>query len=145
VRGAGVADTYWPEPDSRLGSEKFETNDLVELREGGVFLRGRASDLINVAGRKVSPDTIESVLGVHPGVRECLVLGLPGVEESRGDTIAAVVAAGPEVTDAALGEFVRARLPDWQVPREWRRVDSLEANSRGKLSRSEWRARWGDR
>jgi len=31
------------------------------------------------------------------------------------------------------------RLPAWQVPREWWLVDSLEANQRGKVSRSELR------
>ncbi len=139
VRGANVAETYWPEPDARLGGGTFRTSDLVELRDGGVFLRGRAGDLINVAGRKVAPETIEQALLAHPAVRECLVLGLPSEDAARGDVVAAVVAAQADVSSKQLSEFLHACLPDWQIPREWRLVESLEVNARGKLSRAEWR------
>ena len=140
VSGANVGETYWPEPDARLGSGTFRTNDLVELRDGGVFLRGRASDLINVAGRKVAPETIEQALLTHSAVRECLVLGLPSEDAARGDEVAAVVATREEVTVEQLRQFLHTRLPDWQIPREWRLVESLTVNARGKLSRAEWRS-----
>lgn len=140
VSGASVGETYWPEPDARLGGGTFRTSDLVELRDGGVFLRGRASDLINVAGRKVAPETIEQALLAHPAVRECLVLGLPSADAARGDEVAAVVATREEVTIEQLRQFLHARLPDWQIPREWRLVESLMVNARGKLSRAEWRS-----
>ena len=142
VRGATVAETYWPEPDARLGGGAFHTSDLVELRDGGVFLRGRASDLINVAGRKVAPETIEQALLTHPAVRECLVLGLPSEDAARGDEVAVVVATREEVSIEQLRQHLHDRLPDWQIPREWRLVKSLEINARGKLSRAEWREKW---
>ena len=139
VTGANVAETYWPEPDPRLSGGIFRTSDLVELRGDAVFLRGRASDLINVAGRKVAPETIEQALLAHPAVRECLVLGLPSDDTARGDEIAAVFAARAEISIEQLREFLHDRLPDWQIPREWRAVESLAVNARGKLSRAEWR------
>jgi acyl-CoA synthetase (AMP-forming)/AMP-acid ligase II len=43
---------------------------------------------------------------------------------------------------AELKQFLLARLPAWQVPREWRFVDSLAANERGKISRTEWRKKF---
>ena len=139
VTGANVAETYWPEPDPRLSGGVFRTSDLVELRGDAVFLRGRASDLINVAGRKVAPETIEQALLAHPAVRECLVLGLPSDDAARGDEIAAVFAPRAEISIEQLRQFLHDRLPDWQIPREWRRVESLAVNARGKLSRAEWR------
>jgi acyl-CoA synthetase (AMP-forming)/AMP-acid ligase II len=142
VTGANVGETYWPDPDARLGGGTFRTSDLVELRDGGVFLRGRTSDLINVAGRKVAPETIEQALLAHPAVRECLVLGLPSEDAARGDEVAAVVATQEEVTVEQLRQFLHARLPDWQLPREWRLVESLTVNARGKLSRAEWRSQF---
>ena len=139
VSGASVGETYWPEPDARLGGGTFRTSDLVELRDDGVFLRGRAGDLINVAGRKVAPETVEQALLTHPAVRECLVLSLPSADAARGDEVAAVVATREEISIEQLRQFLHARLPDWQIPREWRLVDSLTTNARGKLSRAEWR------
>lgn len=139
VRSAAVGTTYWPEAEATLSNGCFRTADLAELRDGLVFLRGRASDVINVAGRKVFPEAIEQVLAGHPAVRECVVLGVPATEPERGEDIAAVVVPRGEVTAGELREFLAARLPAWQVPRVWRWVENLPVSGRGKLSRAEAR------
>lgn len=142
VRGANVAETYWPARDDALGGGRFQTCDLAELRDGEVFLLGRAGDLINVAGRKIVPETIEAALLQHPAVRGCIVFGVPDHETDRNEKIAACVEARPPVQTEELRQLVLARLPAWQVPREWWFVDSLGANERGKLSRGDWRERF---
>jgi acyl-coenzyme A synthetase/AMP-(fatty) acid ligase len=109
-----------------------------------VFLRGRATEQINVAGRKVSPEWIESQLAQHPGVRECLVFGVPSHDPSRGETIVACVAAQLGVGETGLKAFLLTRLPAWQVPREWVFVEALPVNQRGKLSRAEWRRKFAE-
>jgi acyl-CoA synthetase (AMP-forming)/AMP-acid ligase II len=50
-----------------------------------------------------------------------------------------VVATLEPVTEEALRQFLLARLPTWQVPRQWRFVATLHTNHRGKISRAEWR------
>lgn len=143
VRSAAVGQTYWPVPESSLGRGCYSTSDLSEIQDGLVFLRGRASDQINVAGRKVSPETVERALVQHPRVRECLVFGASGAGNGRGEIIVACVVASSGVTGDELKQFLLGQLPAWQAPREWRFLDSLEPNQRGKLSRAEWRARLG--
>jgi long-chain acyl-CoA synthetase len=142
VCSRAVAETYWPEPQPALGGGRFRTADLVELKDGKVFLRGRLSDLINVAGRKVAPEIIERALLEHPAVRDCLVFGVPSAEVDRSELIAAVVAARGQGSADTLRQFLLGRLPPWQVPREWRFVESLQTNARGKVSRAEWRNRF---
>jgi acyl-CoA synthetase (AMP-forming)/AMP-acid ligase II len=142
VRGVNVAETYWPERDDALGGSRFQTRDLAELREGTVILRGRSGDAINMAGRKVSPETIEAVLHQHPGVRSCLVFGVPSGETDRFETIVACVEAPSSLPTEDLRQFMLARLPAWQVPRQWWFVDSLAINPRGKVSRADWRERF---
>jgi len=142
VRGRAVGQTYWPEPQPNLKGGVYRTSDLVELKGGRVFLRGRAGDLINVAGRKVTPEAIERVLLGHPQVRECLVFGAPSPEAERTDMVVACVAVQSGVTADRLRNFLLSRLPAWQVPREWRLVASLQMNSRGKVSRADWRRRY---
>jgi long-chain acyl-CoA synthetase len=100
-------------------------------------LRGRLGDQINVAGRKVSPETIEHALLAHPQVRECLVFGMPSRDVERTEVIVAVVASAAK--EPELKHFLLQMLPAWQVPREWHFVDSLSTNARGKISRAEWR------
>jgi acyl-coenzyme A synthetase/AMP-(fatty) acid ligase len=142
VRSAAVGATYWPEPAANLGQGRYATSDLAELRDGRVFLRGRAGDLINVAGRKVVPEAVERVLLGHPAVRDCLVFGVPSADAGRSEVVVAAVAAEASAGETALKDYALARLPAWQVPRAWWFVDSLAANQRGKLSRAEWRQRF---
>ncbi len=145
VRGHAVGETYWPDAASNLREGVFRTSDLAEIQNGLVYFRGRACDRINVAGRKVSPETIEKVLSGHPAIRECLVFGLPSTESGRGEAIVACVAAKADLTVEAVRQYAMSLLPAWQVPRQWWFVESLEVNGRGKISRSEWRRRFLER
>jgi acyl-CoA synthetase (AMP-forming)/AMP-acid ligase II len=122
-----------------LGQGIFCTSDLGEILGNQLYLRGRATDQINVAGRKVSPEAIERILSAHPAVRECVVFGIPSPEIERGDTIIACLSVHEQIDSDVLKEFLITRLPAWQMPREWQFVDSLEVNGRGKLSRAHWR------
>ena len=145
VRSRAVAESYLPTADACLGAGQFQTSDLAEITDGLVYLRGRAGDVINVAGRKVSPISIEQALNQHPSVSASLVFGVPGRDAERGDTIVACVETRRTVAAETLRQFLLARLDAWQVPREWWFVDSLATGQRGKISRAEWRKRFLDR
>jgi long-chain acyl-CoA synthetase len=142
VRSQAIAETYWPNPSAELGQGVFRTRDVARIEDQKLLLCGRASDQINVAGRKVLPETIEAVLSAHPEVRACLAFGVPSNDSQRGETIVACVAGKTSVPQETLKQFALTHLPSWQVPREWWMVDNLEPNGRGKLSRAEWRKRY---
>lgn len=142
VRGHAVGETYSPEPSTNLAGGCFRTSDLVEIIEGSVYMRGRAGDQINVAGRKLSPEVVEKALLSHPAIRECLVFGVPSADADRTDTIVACIAAAIPINAESLRLFLLETLPAWQIPREWLFVKSLETNQRGKLSRAEWRRKF---
>ncbi len=142
VISGAVGETYWPEPDASLGAGRFQTSDLAEIKDGRVYLRGRSSDQINVAGRKVSPATIEAALGAHEAVRECLVFSVPSQDAQRIDHIVACIVARTAVPVEALRQALLSKLPAWQVPRDWWFVASLGADTRGKVSRVQWRRKY---
>jgi acyl-CoA synthetase (AMP-forming)/AMP-acid ligase II len=142
VKSWAVAQSYWPEPSPTLGHGIFQTADLAEIRNGHVFIQGRLGDLINVAGRKISPETIERLLITHPGIRECVVFGAPSREAERTETIVAFVVSDARTTERDLKQFLLERLPAWQVPRHWQFVDTIPASDRGKVSRAECRRHW---
>ena len=145
VRSNAVGETYWPAPHTALGNGCFETSDLAELKDGLVFWRGRASEIINVAGRKVSPLAIEHALTEHPQVRACLVFGVPALDPGRAEDVVACVVADGVVTPESLRDFLLSRIAPWQMPRDWWFVDSLEPNRLGKLSRAAWRQKYLER
>jgi long-chain acyl-CoA synthetase len=143
VRSRAVAETYWPEKMDSLGGGIFQTGDLAELKDGSVFLRGRLGDQINVAGRKLSPETVERALLAHPQLRECLVFGVPSRDAERTEIIVAIIIS--DAPESELKNFLLQTLPAWQVPREWHFVDSLSADARGKISRAGWRKQFAAR
>jgi acyl-CoA synthetase (AMP-forming)/AMP-acid ligase II len=145
VRGRAVGETYWPQAAETLRSGRFQTADLAEWRGGLLYLRGRLSDRINVAGRKLSPEVVEAALREHPLVRQCVVFGVPNVEADRAEVVAVAVDLKRSVPTEALRQFLLERLPAWQVPRAWWPIDSLAANQRGKISRGELRRRFLER
>lgn len=140
VHGAAVGEGYWPTPSTALSKGVFTTADLAELREGCVFLRGRAGDLINVAGRKLHPESIELAIERHPLVHQCVVFGVPDAE--RGERIAAVVNGAPDCDAELLRSHLGQFFAPWQLPKEWWFTPTLQADTRGKLSRSQWRERF---
>jgi acyl-CoA synthetase (AMP-forming)/AMP-acid ligase II len=144
VRSRAVGLTYWPEPSAELRDGFFQTSDLAQIQGGVVFLRGRRSDQINIAGRKVSPELIERVLASHGAVEECLVFGAPSPDH-RTEIIVACLSTRSAARVEELKRHLLERLPAWQVPREWWFVPSLQTNARGKLSRAEWRRRYLER
>jgi len=109
VRSAAVADGYFPEPDeARLGNGVFVPDDLLVRSGDGFRITGRASDVINVAGRKVNPAEVEATLLSFAGVREAVVFARGSV--LRNEEVAACVVANHAVQQSALLDFCRRRL-----------------------------------
>lgn len=142
VRGEAVGTRYIPNEPERLSQGCFSTSDLVDLRDGHVRLLGRASDIINVAGRKVTPEAIEQVLATHPAVESCIIFGVPSEDVTRGESIIATVKLKENASVDSLRQHLLGQLAAWQLPRDWHFTDELSPNNRGKTPRAEWRQRW---
>ena len=141
IESEAVGETYLPNPQPTLHAGRFETADLAELRDHLVFLHGRASDLLNIAGRKASPESIEAVLRTHPNLVECVVFGIQESQD-RGDTVVAALHTKTEIPIPELTRFLSQKIPAWQIPRRWWFTKDLAPNSRGKVSRAEWKHRF---
>ena len=149
VSGAAVGECYWPsspENTAQLGGGRFVTSDLAELlpADGGgsapmVALSGRRDDLINIAGRKVSPPRVEAAILRETAVKHCVVFGVPSSEPSRGHDSVAVVAPVDDFDLEVLKSRIAERLQPYEMPRRWWINGALEPDSRGKFSRAKWR------
>ncbi len=135
VRSPAVGSGYFPGEDADLRAGLFQPADLLEWQGEGYVITGRVSDVINVAGRKVNPAEIETVLRSCPGVTDVVVLGLPA--GFRGEDVAACIVG--DVGAEALRVFCAARLAGWQIPRQWIHLLEIPLNARGKVSRSDLR------
>lgn len=121
---------------AKFDAGRFLTDDLVEMTDDGeVRIRGRASGLINIAGKKVNPREIENVILEIAGVREAVVFGSPG--GSRGEVVSAAVVADPGVTRKSIREHCMSVLSAHKVPRVVKMLDEIPVDERGKVKKSD--------
>jgi acyl-coenzyme A synthetase/AMP-(fatty) acid ligase len=142
VEGCNVGEGYWPRIDDALCDGRFTTSDLADVRDGAVFMRGRVSDSVNIAGRKLNPADVEAALLSCAAVRHCVVFGVPSADASRCEEAVACINVCKEITERELRDVVASLLPSWQVPRQFWFCNTLEPDARGKFPRAAWRQKW---
>jgi long-chain acyl-CoA synthetase len=136
VHGSNVGDGYFPDPEPEiLDGSRFIPGDLVRWTDSGAQLYGRASDSVNIAGKKVHPSVIEEHLRKLPGIIDAIAFGVPS--PNRNEDLVALVLARTTIPRQQLEAHCRAGLADWQVPRDFKIVSSLPVNARGKLKRTD--------
>jgi bile acid-coenzyme A ligase len=95
--------------------------------------------MILVGGANVYPAEVEAVLGEHPAVRSCAVIGLP--DDDKGNRVHAIVEADPgSVTEDELLAHAKAHLSIYKVPRTIELVDTPLRDDAGKVRRTALRA-----
>lgn len=139
-RGGSVPVGYYKDPEKsaktflQIDGERYSVpGDFARIEtDGRVTLLGRGSNCVNTGGEKVYPEEVEMAIKGHPGVYDCLVVGLP--DEKYGQTVAAVVQPreGHEVTLESLREFLRGSLSGYKLPRALTIVHEIPRNATGK-------------
>ncbi|TDD21156.1 AMP-binding protein [Nonomuraea diastatica] len=107
--------------------------DLVQVEaDGAIRFLGRGSGVINTGGEKVFPQEVENALLAHPGVTDCVVVGVQ--DETWGERVSAVVATSDDtLTEQELQAWVRRGLAGYKVPRAVVLLPALRRTPTGKL------------
>ncbi|NVI87767.1 class I adenylate-forming enzyme family protein [Actinomadura sp. BRA 177] len=132
---------YWRDPeatDASIDADRWlRTGDIGVLENGRLRLTTRRSDLIIRGGENVYPIEVENALAEHPGISECIVIGVP--HPDLGHEVAAVVVfAGDPPTTEELTAFAKERLAYFKVPSRWHiTTDPLPRNATGKVLRKQ--------
>lgn len=85
----------------------YKTADAGFIDEDGyIFIMARTDDIINVAGHRLSTGGMEEVIGRHPDVAECAVIGI--ADDLKGQLPAGflILNAGVEKPDADIEKEV---------------------------------------
>jgi acetyl-CoA synthetase len=108
----GMTQGFWRDPEryvatywSRLPG-LWVHGDWAEIDQYGQwYIRGRSDDTIKVAGKRLGPAEVESVLVSNPAVAEAAAIGVP--DPVKGEALVAFVVLRPGVED---GEALRGAL-----------------------------------
>lgn len=145
VSGPAVAQGYLDDPDqihSALSMGVFRTSDEVELRGDAVYLLGRVSDAINIAGRKLNPQDVEVALLKYPGIKHAIVFGIPSPDPARCEECIACLNVEPSFIEVDLQKHLGELLAMWQKPRHLWINSELAPDARGKISRKFWKQQY---
>jgi acetyl-CoA synthetase len=117
----------------------YLTGDAGQADEDGyLYFSSRDDDVIIMAGYRIGPFDIESVLGTHPAVAETAVVGVS--DEVRGEVVEAFVVLRPDAQpDDALADqlasLVKTRYAAHAYPRRVHFIDELPKTPSGKIQR----------
>lgn len=146
----GMTRGVWRDPDRYLKTYwsrwpgVWVHGDWASVGDDGQwYLHGRSDDTLNVAGKRIGPAEVESVLVSHDAVVEAAVVGVP--DEVKGESIwcFVVVVSGADPSEDVRGELsalVAERLGKAFRPAAVRFVSELPRTRNAKVLRRAVRA-----
>ena len=139
VRGPSVISGYAENPSANAQSFVagwLRTGDVGLVDDDGyLVIKGRAKEIINRGGAKISPYEIEAVLLEHPAVAEAVAFALEDTRLGEDVGAAVVLHSSACTTSAELCDFASGHLADFKVPRRIAVVDEIPKGPTGKLQR----------
>jgi oxalate---CoA ligase len=116
----------------------FRTGDLGYVDpDGHLYLTGRAKEIINRGGEKVSPQEVDDVLLGCAQVIDAATFATPHASLGEEIAVAVVLQRGTALREADIREFAARRLPAFKVPRKILIVDQIPKSPTGKVQRPE--------
>lgn len=146
LRSRAMMRGYWNDPDRTAEAIDPEgwlhTGDLGWVdNDGNLRLSGRNNEMYIRGGYNVYPIEVENLLGGHPAIAACAVLGA-AVDDRLGEIgvlfavprrDASGVAATVDLADVRA--FVKSALADYKAPDALVTVDELPLTSIGKIDK----------
>ncbi|GHE19505.1 propionyl-CoA synthetase [Halomonas urumqiensis] len=107
--------------------------------DGYLFIMGRTDDVINIAGHRLSTGEMEEVVGSHPAVAECAVIGIHDALKGQLPVGLVIPKDGFDGDELALEEeliaLVRERIGPVACFKQVLVVDKLPKTRSGKILR----------
>ena len=94
-------DTYW----SRWPDVWWHGDFATISDDGQWFLHGRSDDTIKLAGKRLGPAEVETIVVAHPSVMEAAAIGIP--DEVKGEALWVFAVVGPGI---AADDTLRAEI-----------------------------------
>jgi acyl-CoA synthetase (AMP-forming)/AMP-acid ligase II len=151
-RGPYLFNEYYKLPEKTTESfigEWFSAGDMAKRDEDGFYhLVDRKNNLIITGGENVYPSEVEEVVGSHPCVFDCAVIGLP--DEKWGERVTAIVIRKPGLTEKDISEqdiieTCKNKIAGYKRPKEiiFIEQEDMPRTSTGKILHRKLRDRFG--
>ena len=141
---------YYKMPEKTAESfqgEWFTARDMAREDDSGYFhIVDRKDNMIITGGEKVFPTEVEAVVGSHPAVYDCAVIGLPHSKWGDQVTTVVVLKPGQEATAEQITDHCRDRVAGYKLPRRVLFIEDEEMprTATGKILHRILRERYAD-
>ncbi|MEM0294457.1 MAG: AMP-binding protein [Saccharolobus sp.] len=136
----GMTRGFWRNPERYLETywsvwkDVWVHGDLAYRDEEGYFyIVGRSDDTIKVAGKRIGPAEIESVLNSFPNVIESACVGLP--DPVKGEKIVCFVVSKESNIEKELSKYAEEKLGKAFAPSDIKIVKELPKTRNAKIMR----------
>lgn len=144
LRAPWLTQGYFKEPEK--SRELWEhgwmhTGDVASIdHTGSIDIRDRIKDVIKTGGEWLSSLELESLISLHPSIRDVAVVGVPDPRWDERPFALVVVKPGQQMNASLLAEHLQpfveeGRINKWAVPTQIAVVDEIPKTSVGKLDK----------
>jgi 2,3-dihydroxybenzoate---[aryl-carrier protein] ligase len=145
VRGAYTLRGYYdaPEHNARAFTPDgfYRSGDIVRrLPTGHLVVEGRAKDMINRGGEKISAEDVENHLLAHPRVREVAVVAMPDRELVERPCAYVILREGSLALDEVRAHFAARGVAKFMWPERVESVERFPLTNVGKVDKKALRA-----
>lgn len=142
----GMTNGFWKDPEryekaywNSEWPDIWVHGDWVEMDdEGFMYVTGRSDDTLNIAGKRMGPNEMESILVEHSDVIEAATIGVPdpikGVAAVCFVVLSSSVTANQELAEQLHG-LIRERLGKALQPKVIHFINHLPKTRNGKVMR----------
>ncbi|MCW5259563.1 acyl-CoA synthetase [Verminephrobacter eiseniae] len=143
VRSPSLLKAYWNKAEATTESLRggwLHTGDIgVFDARGCLHFLGRAKEMLKVKGMSVFPSEVEALLGRHPEVLGCGVVGQADAEKGEIPIAFVRLRDASALTEADLAAWCRDNMAGYKVP-QIRLVSALPMTATGKVKKHELQA-----
>lgn len=122
--------------DSIMKDGYIFTNDMGYIDESGsVYVMGRADDVINYRGIKISPEEIEAPARRFPGLVDCACVPQEDPMCGQVPKLFVVMEDGVEASQKDVIAFLKEHLEENRMPKRVLFIEEIPKTSNGKILR----------
>ncbi len=112
------------------------SNDISYIdEEGDIILLGRAGDVINIGGKKVSPEEIEDMAKKMPMIADCACVSVHDPIKGNVPKLFVKVAPSHKFQAGAIRDWLLNHMESFKVPLFYEEIDEIPRTSNGKILR----------
>ena len=127
INGKKVWNKYWDK------SNNFRMFDLASIKKNNLYIHGRVDDVINIRGKRIGSEEIESIVSKIKDVYECCAVAVP--ENLGGNALYLFVASKNNHLDNVISKKIVGNFGSFAIPKKIYYISEMPKNKSGKMLR----------